>query len=160
MVGWHHQLNGQKFEHALGGGDGQGSLACCSPCGCKESDMTERVNCPEAQSLPRGVGPLCSALSLSISSAVAHTSRLRAAVCPQAVGPAWPLFRLRPCWSHPRLNDNHSLPKAFASTAPAASSTASVLHRSINKADNLGLVKVRWDPRADPPPKRGESITG
>ena len=35
MVGWHHQLNGQEFEQALGVGDGQGSLACCSPWGCK-----------------------------------------------------------------------------------------------------------------------------
>ena len=32
------------FEQALGGGDGQGSLACCSPWGCKESDTTERLN--------------------------------------------------------------------------------------------------------------------
>ena len=31
MVGWHHRLNGQEFEQALGVGDGQGSLACCSP---------------------------------------------------------------------------------------------------------------------------------
>ena len=30
MVGWHHQLNGHKFEQALGVGDGQGGLACCS----------------------------------------------------------------------------------------------------------------------------------
>ena len=36
MVGWHHQLNGHEFEQALGVGDGQGSLACCSPQGCKE----------------------------------------------------------------------------------------------------------------------------
>ena len=41
MVGWHHQLDGHEFEQALGVGDGQGSLACCSPWGCKESDMTE-----------------------------------------------------------------------------------------------------------------------
>ena len=33
MVGWHHQLNGHAFEQALGVGDGQGSLACCSPWG-------------------------------------------------------------------------------------------------------------------------------
>ena len=38
MVGWHHQLN--EFEHALGDGEGQGSLVCCSPLGCKEMDMT------------------------------------------------------------------------------------------------------------------------
>ena len=31
MVGWHHQLDGHEFEQALGVGDGQGSLACCSP---------------------------------------------------------------------------------------------------------------------------------
>jgi len=31
MVGWHHQLDGQKFEQILGDGEGQGSLACCSP---------------------------------------------------------------------------------------------------------------------------------
>ena len=43
-VGWHHQLSGREFEQALGVGDGQGSLVCCSPWGCKESDMTE-VNC-------------------------------------------------------------------------------------------------------------------
>ena len=41
MVGWHHQLNGHEFQQALGVGDGQGSLACCSPWGRKELDMTE-----------------------------------------------------------------------------------------------------------------------
>ena len=40
MVGWHHQLNGHEFEQAPGDGEGQGSLACCSPWGCKESDTT------------------------------------------------------------------------------------------------------------------------
>ena len=41
MVGWHHRLNGHEFEWTPGVGDGQGSLACCSLWGCKESDMTE-----------------------------------------------------------------------------------------------------------------------
>ena len=44
MVGWHHQLNGHEFELALRVGDGQGSQACYSPWGCKELDMTERLN--------------------------------------------------------------------------------------------------------------------
>ena len=44
MVGWHHRLNGHKFEQAPGVGDGQGSLACCSSRGLGESDMTERLN--------------------------------------------------------------------------------------------------------------------
>ena len=44
MVGWHHWLKGHEFEQALGVGDGQGGLACCSPWGCKEMDTTERPN--------------------------------------------------------------------------------------------------------------------
>ena len=44
MVGWHHQLNGHEFEQVPRDSDGQGSLACCSPWGHKESDMTELLN--------------------------------------------------------------------------------------------------------------------
>ena len=44
MVGGHHWLNGNELEQALGDGDGQGSLACCSPWGHKESDKTEQLN--------------------------------------------------------------------------------------------------------------------
>ena len=44
MVGWHHWLDGQEFEQAVGVGDGQGSLAYCSLWGRKESDMTKQVN--------------------------------------------------------------------------------------------------------------------
>ena len=40
MAGWHHWLKGHEFEQTLGDTEGQGSLACCSPQGCKESDMT------------------------------------------------------------------------------------------------------------------------
>ena len=44
MVGWHHWLDGHEFEQALGVGDGQGSLWCYRPWGCKESDTTARLN--------------------------------------------------------------------------------------------------------------------
>ena len=44
MVGWHYPLNRHEFEQTLGDGEGQGSLACCSPRGHKESDTTERLN--------------------------------------------------------------------------------------------------------------------
>ena len=40
MVGWHHQLNEHEFEQALGDGEGQASLACCSPWGLRELDTT------------------------------------------------------------------------------------------------------------------------
>ena len=44
IVGWHHQLDEHEFEQGPGVGDGQGSLACCSPCGRKESGMNEQLN--------------------------------------------------------------------------------------------------------------------
>ena len=47
MVGWHHQFNGHEFEYAPGAGDGQGSLACCSPWSRKELDTTEQLNSTE-----------------------------------------------------------------------------------------------------------------
>ena len=44
IVGWHHQLNGYEFEQALGDAEGEGSLACYSLWGRKESDTIERLN--------------------------------------------------------------------------------------------------------------------
>ena len=61
MVGWHHWLNGHEFEQASGVGDGQGSLVCCSPWGCKESDPSEWLNWAELNRIL----PLCVHASLS-----------------------------------------------------------------------------------------------
>ena len=47
MVGWHQQLKGPEFEETPGNGEGQGSLACCSPWGRKEPDSTEQLNWTE-----------------------------------------------------------------------------------------------------------------
>ena len=44
MVRWHHQLNGHEFEQTPGDGGRQGSLACCSPWGYKELNVTEQLN--------------------------------------------------------------------------------------------------------------------
>ena len=44
IVGWHHQFNRHEFEQALRAGEGQVSLACCSPWGHKELDTTERLS--------------------------------------------------------------------------------------------------------------------
>ena len=57
MVGWHHRHNGHEFEQAQGAGDGQGSLACCSPWGRRELDTTEQLNnkkCDRSSSIPTG----------------------------------------------------------------------------------------------------------
>ena len=52
MVGWHHWRDGCEFEQTPGDGDGQGSLACCSPRGRKESDTTEQLNWTELNTYP------------------------------------------------------------------------------------------------------------
>ena len=44
LVGWYHQLNGHESEQTPGDSEGQGSLVCCSPWGCKDLDTTERLN--------------------------------------------------------------------------------------------------------------------
>ena len=44
MVGWHHRFNGHELGRTLGDGDGQGGLACCSPWGHEESDLTWHLN--------------------------------------------------------------------------------------------------------------------
>ena len=44
MVGWHRQLSGHEFEQTLGDGEDQGSLACCSPWGCEESDVAQKLS--------------------------------------------------------------------------------------------------------------------
>ena len=44
IVEWHHRLNGHEFGYTLGAGDGQGSLACCSPWAHKELDTSEQLN--------------------------------------------------------------------------------------------------------------------
>ena len=62
MVGWHHWLDGHEFEQVSGVGDGQGSLACRSPWGCKESDTTERLNWTETSCRVKVTqDPLCKA---------------------------------------------------------------------------------------------------
>ena len=51
MAGWHHWLDGHESEWTPGDGDGQGGLVCCDLWGCKESDMTERLNWTDDLSL-------------------------------------------------------------------------------------------------------------
>ena len=44
VVGWHHGLNAHDLDQTLGDNEGQRSLVCCSPWGCKESDTTEQLS--------------------------------------------------------------------------------------------------------------------
>ena len=56
MVRQHHQLNGYEFEQTLGDSKGQGSLLCCSPWGCQESDTTEQLK--DTNGLAKSTMPL------------------------------------------------------------------------------------------------------
>ena len=58
MAGWHHRLDGHEFEQALRVGDGQGSLACCSPWGSKELDNKKKLSTEELMPLTFGAGGL------------------------------------------------------------------------------------------------------
>ena len=59
MIGWHHRLDGHEFEQALRVGDGQGSLASCSPWGRKELDTTEQLNWTELREVRAGDAKIC-----------------------------------------------------------------------------------------------------
>ena len=54
MVGWHRRFNGHELEQALGDGEGQWGLMCCSPWGHKESDMTEKLNNKNSKDVETG----------------------------------------------------------------------------------------------------------
>ena len=68
VVGWHHRLNGHQFEQALGDGEGQGSLACCSPWGRKELDMPEGLSTAHTRTHTHIMYVLCIMLSCSVVS--------------------------------------------------------------------------------------------
>ena len=68
MVGWHHQFNGHEPGQILGDVEGPGSLACCSPWGCKESDMTDWTTLPIGQAFSSPLSPPCPQGSLESSS--------------------------------------------------------------------------------------------
>ena len=78
MVGWHHGLYGHEFEQAPGVGDGQGSMVCCSPWACKESDTTEQLNCTE-RSVRKDV---CVSRSVVFDSLQSHALQPTRLLCP------------------------------------------------------------------------------
>ena len=68
MVGWHHQLNGHEFDQTPGDSEGQGSLACCSPWGRKESDTTEPRNYKTTNLCANSLGHIQCVLFLDLPS--------------------------------------------------------------------------------------------
>ena len=54
IIGWHEQINGREFVQAPGDGEGRGSLACCSPWGHKDSDVTDCLNNNRVRVVPQG----------------------------------------------------------------------------------------------------------
>ena len=87
IVGWHHWLDGHhlEFEQAPGVDDGQGSLACCSPWGCKDLDMTEGLNWTDPSPW------LLVAITLSSVSMNMTTLGTSYSICPFVDRGAWQL---------------------------------------------------------------------
>ena len=77
MAGWHHRLDEHEFEQALGVGDGQRSLVCCSPGGCKESDTTEWLNWTESLPVRIVAAQSCPTLCNSMDCSTPGSSVLR-----------------------------------------------------------------------------------
>ena len=75
MVGWHHRLDGHEFEQALRVGDGQGSLACCSPWSLKELNTTEQLNSNNRHQTARD-SPYAPEVSQSISQSTGSSQNL------------------------------------------------------------------------------------
>ena len=107
MIGCHPQLNGLEFEQAPGVGDGQGSLACCSPWGRKESDMTERLNwtmltglIPVLFCLP-SAPPSFPFLLLSFPSSSASTPDLKVVLPPLSALQSLCFFSTLCFWNYP-----------------------------------------------------------
>ena len=78
MVRLHHRIYGHEFEKAPGVGDGQGSLACCSPWGCKESNTTEQLNQLTDSSILVFFLHLCQVASIVFNSATLWTVAFQA----------------------------------------------------------------------------------
>ena len=83
MVGWHSQLNVHEFEQTLGDKEEQGSLACCSPRGCKESDMTEWLNnLNNGSFIPKFLRTLHTVLHTGCINLHSHQECQRVTFCP------------------------------------------------------------------------------
>ena len=95
----HHQLNGHEFEQTLGDGEGQRSLVCCSPWGCKESDTTEWLN---NRALPPLCGAFCSKMVLASLPPVLRSSSIQALFSWVSLCLLIVALPLRPEW-HPYL---------------------------------------------------------
>ena len=89
MVGWHQRLDGHKFEQTLGDGEGQGGLTCCSPWGHKESDMTERLNDSNTESLAAQTGKRLPAMQETRVRSLGREDPLEKEMAPHSSTIAW-----------------------------------------------------------------------
>ena len=70
MAGWHHRCNGHELGQTIGDGEGQRGLACCSPWGSKESDMTGQPNNNNSIIFTLSLSTSCIPVSLSLVLAI------------------------------------------------------------------------------------------
>ena len=109
MLGWHYRLNGHELEQAPRDSEGQGSLACYSPWGHKELDMTERLNNNTASSCqPTLLDPESPSIQCCFSTAWPHWVRpLLGAVPPPESGP-YELIPVSPVNARDHVQNDHT----------------------------------------------------
>ena len=149
IVGWHHQLDGHESEQTPGDGEGQGSLACCSPWGCKELDTTEWPN----NNSPHFFPPRCPTSVISGGQSP----------FPAPVPAPWPflprltLLLLEPLslpspWliplvpSGPGLHPEHHLPKEASKASPSASWSFPIVKLSFFQTSHYHLYSLCFLP--------------
>ena len=106
MVGWHHWCNGHEFEQVPGDSEGQGSLACCSPWGCKEWD----------------IGSVRFSLSVMSNSLRPHESQHARPPCPSPTPGVYPDSRLSSQWCHPAISSSVILFSSCPQSLPTSES--------------------------------------
>ena len=155
MVGWHHKLNWHEFEQALGVGDGQGSLASCSPRGCKESDMTGQQHIVVWSSVQFSHSVVSDSLR---PHGLQHTKPPRPSPTPGACSNSYPSSQ----WCHPTISsyvipfssclqsfpESGSFPMSqfFTSGGQSIGASASALFLPVNIHDWFPLGLSVWSP--------------
>ena len=145
MVGWHHQLNEPEFEQTPGDSEGQGSLACSSPRGRKESDMTEQLNISNVMvfrggAFGRWLGHEGGALMNGISALIKRPQR--------APSPLWPCEDTARRWpsvnqeSGPRQTPNLLAPRSWTSQPPETMRNTLLL--LVNPPQFMVLSQHKW----------------
>ena len=150
MVGWCHWLNGHEFEQTLGDSEGQGSLACCSSWGYKESDTTQPLNNIATTKIqqPKNTWWILSFHNLGLLIGLGNSDPGREfAYC----GPRLQVrFKTSPHVSHSRDNSYQDVPMEMAKAQETKSNHAGTFKASACTKANIQINEQNKEPRNKP----------